>query len=180
MKILLNLCCGASLAFVMALAANGLGLSSFDRTENPKDPRVKRVAYTQQVEPFRSHVRTKVIQYFDTYQTDPMGLPEDCVSRLQTGDVPHQWTMAGLSRGTVIPERERGLLVEIPAELLRVLPAGEDAVAYYLAGSHLVAVDAGYKVLDSIPIPTVRLGERESAAGKTQLVRHVRHPGGNR
>jgi hypothetical protein len=180
MKILLNLCCGASLAFVMALAANGLGLSSFDRTENPKDPRVKRVAYTMQVEPFGSHVKTKVIQYFDTYQTEPMGLPEDCANRLHSGEVPHEWTVAGLSRGMTIPESERGLLVEIPAELLRVLPAGKDAVAYYLAGSHLVAVDADYKVLDSIPIPTVRLGKQESTAGKIQLVRHMRHPGGNR
>ncbi|RYD22351.1 MAG: hypothetical protein EOP88_08415 [Verrucomicrobiaceae bacterium] len=180
MKILLNLCCGASLAFVMALAANGLGLSSFDRTENPKDPRVKRVAYTMEVEPFGSHVRTKVVQYFETYQTEPMGLPERCASRIKQGAVPPEWTGGGMSRGMVIHESERGSLVEIPAELLRVLPAADEAVAYYLAGSHLVAVDENYKVLDLIPIPTVRLGERDSAAGKIELVRHVRHPGENR
>lgn len=173
MKILLNLCCGASLAFVMALAANGLGLASFDRTENPKPAKLTRVAFTREVEPFGSHVRTKVVQYFDTYQTDPLGLPEGCAARIGKA-VPAGWTAAGIRRGSVIGAEERQALVDIPAELVRMLPADGSTVRYYLAGSQLVAVDANYKVLDTIPIPTVRISVNESRSGTSnlQVVRH--------
>lgn len=173
MNILLNLCCGASLAFVMALVANGLGIASFDRTENPRTAKVKRVAYTRDAEPFGSHARTKVIQYFDTYQTDPLGLPDDCVVRMRK-TVPAEWATAGIGRGSVIGAEEREALVDIPAELVRMLPADDSTVRYYLAGSQLVAVDAGYKVLDTIPIPTLRIGvnESHSSASNVHVVRH--------
>lgn len=174
MKILLNLCSIASLACVMALGADGLGLTSFARTENPKPEKLSRVAYTQEVEPFGSHVRSKVVQYFDTYQTDPQGLPEGCAVR--TGKaVPAGWTTAGIRRGSVIGAEERQALVDIPAELVRMLPADGSTVRYYLAGSQLVAVGADYKVLDSISIPTVRIGMNESRPGTSnvQVVRHI-------
>lgn len=175
MKFLLNLCCGASLAFVTVLAADGLGLAPFAKKENPKDTNIRRVAYTQEADPFGPHVKTKVVQYFETYQADPMGLPEGCASRLRDGEVPAGWTAAGISRGTVIGEKDRHSLVEIPAELVRMLPADGATVRYFLAGSHLVAVDTSYKVLDTIPIPTVRLKDgAPGPAARLHLVSHGR------
>src|SRR5690606_28691504 len=107
MNVLLNLCCGACLAFVMALAANGIGLTSFGSSANPRSGEVRRAEFTREIEPFGSHVKAKVVQYFDTYQNDPMGLPEGCASRIRQEGIPEGWVAGGFQRGTVIRDEER-------------------------------------------------------------------------
>lgn len=176
MQTLLNLFSVAGIAFVVAVATGGVG----DTSSNPdRSGNTRRISRTIEKDKacLGSHARSKVVQYFATYQADPFGLPPDCASKVDEGIVPATWTVPGFSRGALIPEADRPALVEIPAELVKVLPTNDSAVRYYLAGSHLVAVDSGYRILDTIPIPTVRLSDDDAHAssGSTQLVRHVRH-----
>lgn len=79
----------------------------------------------------------------------------------------------------VITEGSRPALVEAPEELVRVLSADEGQVRYYLAGNHLVALDAGYKILDAVRIPTVRLSGEDpvAKAPSIHLVRHIHRQG---
>ena len=57
--------------------------------------------------------------------------------------------------GTVITDVYRPLLVEAPEKLVSYFPA-DAGYSYYIAGSNVVAIDDGYRVVDSIRIPTIR------------------------
>lgn len=180
MKTLLNLCCAASLVCVIALSVGGTG-SSTSHPAPASTTGLRDASRSLKAVPgyFGSHARSKVVQYFDTYQTDPLGLPADCAADVRPGRLPADWTTGIMACGTVITEASRPALVEAPEELVRVLPADEAEVHYYLAGNHLVALDAGYKILDSVRIPTVRLSGRDPApkTPSIQLVRHTHRQG---
>ncbi|MES2441018.1 MAG: hypothetical protein V4584_18280 [Verrucomicrobiota bacterium] len=167
MKAILNLCCAASAACVIAFAAGFVEPSS-NAVVRKTDGNGSRTLVNQGIG-FGSHARSKVVQYFDTYRTDPLGLPAACAQQIKQREVPASWTSDEIRSGMVVKEGERPALVEAPAELVRVLPARQTSVRYFLAGINLVAVDDGYKVVDSVRIPTVRLSER----GALQLVGHV-------
>lgn len=189
MKILLNLCCAASVAGFLAIAASDLGIpvpvgvarktdGSVAR-ETSHRPALKATFAAPVV--FNAHAQSKVVQYFDTYRSDSLGLPPACAARTQVNEMPIAWGNAGIASGTVIPESERSFLVDVPVELVRVLAAqSEIEVRYYLAGRQLVAVDSDYKVLESVAIPTVRLRDGKELVGRNQgvqLVGNVRRGG---
>lgn len=144
MKAILNLCCAASAACVIAFAVGFV------------EPSATKASAGETEEAFESHAGSKVVQYFDTYRADPLGLPAGCAREVQTRAIPVSWTNHEIDRGSMLAEGERSALVEAPAELVRVLPTRHTPIRYYLAGSNLVAVDNSFKVVDSIRIPTVR------------------------
>ncbi|RYG93771.1 MAG: hypothetical protein EON58_17660, partial [Alphaproteobacteria bacterium] len=154
MKVLFNLFSIASLACMASLALGHIDLTT---TSNGRArPEVKPTVRTEAV-PQGTHARSKVVQYFSTYQMDPLGLPPDCLSGMGENQFLQQWETVGFGPGVVIPEADRDALIGIPAELLNVLPISDEGIRYYLAGNQVVAVDSGFKVVDAIPIPTVRL-----------------------
>lgn len=106
---------------------------------------------------FNPEARTKVVTYFDAYKTSPHGLPPAWAAQVQVKEVPTAWRTTRIAPGVVVQEKERGYLVDAPAELIKVLPAPGSGVRYYVAGSNVVAVDSSYRVVDSIQIPTVKL-----------------------
>jgi hypothetical protein len=106
---------------------------------------------------FTPEYRTKVVKYFDTYKTNPHGLPPAWASKVKVKEVPATWR-ATISPGMVIAEKERSYLVDAPPDLVEVLPPARSGVRYYVAGSNVVAVDsASYKVVDSISIPSIKI-----------------------
>jgi hypothetical protein len=112
---------------------------------------------TQTTTTFDPAARTKVVQYFDTYKANPHGLPPAWVSKVKIKDVPAGWRTTRIEPGAIIEEKERTFLIDAPADLVQVLPAPATGVHYYMAGSNVVAVDAKYKVVDSIQIPSIKL-----------------------
>lgn len=158
MKTLLNLCCAASFLWVVSIAAGNLNLplpsSAVAKTPREVSPLAPSAATV-----FGSHVRSKVVQYFDTYRNEPLGLPPGHAAAGHLGEIPVSWNARGLSRGGVLHEHERHGLVETSADIQRILPARQPEVRYYLAGRYLVAVDSDYRIVDFIRIPTVRLSE---------------------
>lgn len=106
---------------------------------------------------FQPEIRTKAVQYFETYKANPHGLPPGLSERVVLRDVPAAWRTTRLAPGVILTEKERPFLIEAPPELVRVLPAPTPEVRYYLAGSNVVAVNKTYQVVDSIQIPTVKI-----------------------
>ena len=104
---------------------------------------------------FNPEARTKVVKYFDTYKTNPHGLPPQWVTKMKMKGIPAGWRTTRIAPGIVVTEKERPYLVEAPPELVGVLPSASGGVRYYVAGSNVVAVDKSYKVVDSIQIPSV-------------------------
>lgn len=91
---------------------------------------------------FGSHVRLKVVQYFDTLEDDRLGLTAGP-------------GVTEVAPGKVLAESERKSLTDVPKELVRVLPECQQQAGYYIAGSYLIVVDSHYKILDSILIPAL-------------------------
>ncbi|WP_367871888.1 hypothetical protein [Luteolibacter sp. Populi] len=52
---------------------------------------------------------------------------------------------------------QRGYPVAAPPELVKVLPAARAETRYYIAGGNVVAVDKGYKIIDPIHIPSIKI-----------------------
>lgn len=117
--------------------------------------------------------RTKIVQYFDTYRTDPMGLPPGWTVGLQVNEIPAAWWRSRIAAGLVVGASERTYLMAAPTELVRMMPTHSQSLRYYLAGCHLVALDHNYKVVDSVNIPTIRLLGEGGRAQPLQLVRHL-------
>ncbi len=105
---------------------------------------------------FNPEARTKVVTYFDTYKTNPHGLPPAWVTKVKGRKVPATWRTSRISPGVVVTEEQRSYLIDAPADLVQVLPPSSQGVRYYVAGSNVVAVDSSYKVVDSIQIPTIK------------------------
>lgn len=112
---------------------------------------------------FGSHIRSKVLQYFDTLEDDPAGLSPG-------------FGQVKMTRGKVVTESERESLTDVPKELARVLPDCRQRVGYHLAGSYLIAVDSHYKILDSILIPAVH----RTDARDLEIVQWMTHHAGGR
>jgi hypothetical protein len=106
---------------------------------------------------FNPEARTKVVKYFDTYKTERYGLPPAWVTRVKAKELPAAWRTTRIAPGVVITEKERPYLMEAPPELVKVLPPPSSGVRYYMAGGNVVAVDKGYKVVDSVHIPSVKI-----------------------
>lgn len=174
MKTFLNLCSAASLVCLFSFVARDLGISAPIVVARETESRVARKTSTPVV--FNAHDRSKVVQYFDTYQGDPFGLPPACAAGMKVGEIPASWDSTGIASGRIVPESERSLLVDAPVELARVLPRSQVEVCYYLAGGYLVAVDPGYKILDSVRIPTVRsdVGGADGQTRPLQFVNYVK------
>lgn len=184
MKIFLNLCCAASAVCLLTIAASDLGITANVVVVGKSDGGVARRTDGRPAQKpsfaapvvFNAHSRSKVVQYFDTYRNDPMGLPPGWASGIS--GKPAGWGNLEFVSGRVIPAGERSSLIGVPVELVRVLAAqsGVD-VRYFLAGSSLVAVDPAYRVLDAVRIPTVRLGGEEEIVNKSKLLLMVRREG---
>lgn len=107
---------------------------------------------------FNPEARTKVVKYFETYKGERYGLPPAWVTRFKVKEIPAAWRTTRVAPGVVISEKQRPYLVEAPPELVKVLPApASQEVRYYVAGGNVVAVDKGYRVVDSIQIPSVKI-----------------------
>ncbi len=104
---------------------------------------------------FNPEARTKVVKYFETYKTNPHGLPPGWVTKVKVKEIPTTWRTTRIAPGLVLTEKERPYLMAAPPELIQVLPAPAGGVRYYVAGSNVIAVDQTYKVVDSIQIPSV-------------------------
>ncbi|MEO5715196.1 MAG: hypothetical protein ABIT37_17085 [Luteolibacter sp.] len=179
MKILLNFCCAASLLGLLTIAASNLGIAAPFVVAGKSESGVARKIEGRPAPKssfaapvvFNEHARSKVVQYFDTYRSEPYGLPPACAAKVRTGRIPGGWAEQGMAAGTVVPQGEREFLTEVPVELVRVLAAqSEVKVRFYLAGASLVALDAGGKVLDVVRIPTVRLDDGREPVAAARLV----------
>jgi hypothetical protein len=123
-----------------------------DVTTNPDGSVTKTETTT-----FNPEARTKVVKYFETYKTNPYGLPPAWVTKMKVKEIPVTWRTTRISPGLVIQEKERPFLVDAPPELVQVLPTAAGDVRYYVAGSNVVAVDKTYKVVDSVQIPSIKI-----------------------
>lgn len=104
---------------------------------------------------FDTDSRGKVVKYFETYKTDPHGLPPAWASKVKIKEIPSAWRTT-IAPGVIVQETDRSYLVDAPPDLVKVLPAPNRGIRYYVAGSNVVAVDANYRVVDSIPIPSIK------------------------
>ena len=167
MKALLNVCCVLSLVCLLYLAAGhsaSLALPEFNRIT------ASHVARSSTPAVFNSYDRMKVLQYFDTFRSDPMGLPAGWAAKIMVNNIPAEWTKSPLAAGIVVQESDRGYLLGPPPELVRVLPASRQDLRYYVAGCNLVAVDPNFKVVDSVRIPSIILIGRSESASPLQLI----------
>lgn len=128
---------------------------------------------------FNPEARTKVVTYFDTYKTNPYGLPPGYVQKVRVKEIPAAWRTTRIAPGVVVTEAQRSYLVDAPADLINVLPAPSAGVRYYIAGSNVVAVDPSYKIVDSVQIPSIKYTENEdevkieSKEGKTTTTTEI-------
>ncbi|MEO7100021.1 MAG: hypothetical protein ABI162_11710 [Luteolibacter sp.] len=184
MAIFLNLCSAASVLGLLAIAGSDLGISPpvgvarethVVRMTGRPAPKASFAAPVV----FNAYARSKVVQYFDTYRSEPIELPSGSEPRVGIGGMPAEWEGPEIVSGRVIPESERAFLVDVPVELVRVLAAQSQVVVrYYLAGNSLVAVDPGYKVMDVVRIPTARVRDEQKLVARVKEVRLVGY--GNR
>lgn len=110
---------------------------------------------------FNPEARTKVVTYFDSYKGNPHGLPPEYATKIQVKQIPSAWRTSRIAPGVVVTEAQRSYLVDVPPDLVKVLPAPTSGVRYYVAGSNVVAVDSSYKIVDSVQIPTIKYTEDE-------------------
>ena len=106
---------------------------------------------------FTPQVETKVTRYFDTYKSNPHGLPPQWSTKLKAEKIPATWKSSRIIIGTTIPKAERDYLIEAPDDLLKVLPEPRTGVHYYVAGSNVVALNSDYKVVDAIRVPSIKI-----------------------
>ncbi|CAN5229842.1 hypothetical protein BH23VER1_BH23VER1_06930 [soil metagenome] len=122
---------------------------------------------------FTPEARTKVVEYFDTYRTQPYGLPPTVVERVQIREVPTTWKTTTVAPGYVIAEPERRYLVPAPRELNAVLPAVPPTIKYYLMGRNIVAVDTTtMRIVDSLAVSSIKYdddGEIEIKDGDVEI-----------
>lgn len=115
---------------------------------------------------FNPEYQQKVVQYFDTYKTNPNGLPPEWSTQMKLKQLPPAWRSGAITRGTVVTEEHRNFLMEAPPALVKVLPPPNADVRYYVAGGNVVAVDKSYKVVDSIRVPSMKFDVEIEDGGK--------------
>jgi hypothetical protein len=172
MKTLIQTCTAITFATMVPLNAQTSETTTKSEVTQNVDGSVTRTDSATTVT-FTPEARTKVVKYFDTYKADPMGLPPGWVSRVKVQEIPATWRTSRIAPGAVIQESERSYLVDAPPELVSVLPAPRAEVRYYVAGSNVVAVDKGYRIVDSIQIPSIRFTATDVPAGHVEREVHV-------
>ncbi len=149
--------------FIIAVSVLGIGSMSLmaqaQKTEKATDVTKNADGSVTKTETttttFTPDSRTKAVKYFDAYKGNPHGLPPAWAAKVRVKDVPTAWRTS-IAPGIVVQETDRSYLVEAPDDLISVLPAPRSGMRYYVAGSNIVAVDSNYRVVDSIPIPSIK------------------------
>jgi hypothetical protein len=154
MKSIIRTCGLATLGCILPLAAQVTETTETTETSRSATGAVTETTTTTQT--FNPEARTKVVTHFETYKTNPYGLPPGLAAKIQVKKIPPAWRTTRISPGVVVTEEHRPYLVEAPAEIVKVLPAPSTGVRYYVAGSNVVAVDSTYKVIDSVQIPSIK------------------------
>lgn len=172
MKAILNVCCALGFSCLLLLAARNIQATAIPEVTSDSSGSVARSSAPAA---FHSYSRTKIVQYFDTYRTDPMGLPPGWTLGLQVNKIPAAWGNSRIAPGLVVAESERKYLMAAPSELIRVLPLRPLELRYFLAGNNLVAVDHNYKIVDFVQIPTIRLSDADDGADHAQPLQLVRN-----
>jgi hypothetical protein len=157
MKTIVTACGVFALGYWLPLGAQVTETSEKTETSRNADGSVSRTTTTTTT--FNPEVRTKVVTYFDSYKTNPHGLPPGWATKVRVKEIPAAWRTTRIVPGVVVAEKERSYLVDAPPELVKVLPAPVSGVRYYVAGSNVVALDPTYKVIDSVQIPTIKYTE---------------------
>ena len=153
MKVLSTLGC-VSLAFALTATAQVTETTTEKSTTRNPDGSISETTTT--TTHFNPEAQTKVVKYFDTYKTNPNGLPPEWSTRMKIKQLPPAWRTGPVARGTVVTQEHRAFLMDAPPALIQVLPPPPADVRYYVAGGNVVAVDKTYKVVDSIRIPSVK------------------------
>ncbi|GAA5117804.1 hypothetical protein JIN84_16870 [Luteolibacter yonseiensis] len=168
MNAILNFCCVLSVVCLLSMIAGNSGGDSVTTVDAKPSETVNRPTALRAVL-FNSHARTKAVQYFDTYRTEPYGLPPSCVATRNPMELPMD--KIHIRTGEVVRENERACLLDAPDELTRMFPVQPEGVRYCVAGNQLVVVDDKCRVLDAIRIPTIR----PSVAEEAQTVKLASH-----
>lgn len=116
---------------------------------------------------FDPEIRTKVVTYFESYKSNPHGLPPGWTATVKPQSIPATWRTARLQPGLVVAEAERPYLMAAPADLVKILPSPRGDVRYYVAGSNVVAIDGNYRVVDSIQVPTITYEDEDKIKMET-------------
>lgn len=153
MKILPILSC-LSLAFALSATAQVKETTTEKTTTRNSDGSVNESTTTTTT--FTPEAQTRVVEYFDTYKTNPHGLPPEWTTQMKIKQLPPAWRTSRIAPGTVVTEEHRSFLMEAPPALVKVLPPARPEVRYYVAGGNVVAVDKTYKVVDSLRIPSAK------------------------
>lgn len=153
MKLITTALAALAVATILPLHAETTTEKTTDVTKNSDGSVTKTETKTTS---FNPEARTKVVKYFDTYKTERHGLPPAWAAKVRVKEVPTTWRTS-IAPGLVISEKERSFLVDAPDDLVTVLPPGATGVRYYIAGSNVVAVDANYRVVDVVNIPSIKL-----------------------
>lgn len=147
-----------SFALILSAGAQVTETKTEKKTTTSPDGSVQQSSTTTTT--FNPEVQTRVVQYFDAYKASPNGLPPEWATQIKVKELPPAWSTARIAPGTVLTEDARPFLVEAPPALVKVLPAPQPEVRYYVAGGNVVAIDKTYRVVDSVRIPTVNFGTR--------------------
>lgn len=159
MKTIIKTCGLITLGCVLPLAAQTSQTTETTESSQSASGAVTETKTTTTT--FNPEARTKVVTYFDSYKSNPHGLPPGFVQKVRVKEIPSAWRTTRIAPGVVVSEEQRSYLVEAPADLVKVLPAPTAGVRYYVAGSNVVAVDTSYKIVDSVQIPSIKYTEDE-------------------
>lgn len=153
MKILPTISC-LSVAFALNAIAQVKETTTEQSTTRNADGSVSETTTT--TTHFNPEAQTKVVKYFDTYKTNPNGLPPEWSTQMKVKQIPAAWRTTRLAPGTVVTQEHRTFLMDAPPALVQVLPPAPADVRYVVAGGNVVAIDKSFKVVDSIQIPSVK------------------------
>ncbi len=159
MKSIVKTCCLATLGSILPLVAQVS--QTTETTESSRSAGGVTDTTTTTTTSFNPEVRTKVVTYFDGYKANPHGLPPGYATKIQVKQIPSGWRTSRIAPGVVVTEAQRSYLVDVPPDLVGVLPAPTAGIRYYVAGSNVVAVDASYRIVDSVQIPSIKYSEDE-------------------
>ncbi len=152
MKLPVTLSC-LSLAFALSASAQVKETTTEKTSTVNPDGSVNETTTTTTT--FNPAAQTKVVEYFETYKTNPYGLPPEWATQMKIKQLPPAWRSSRIAPGTIVTEEHRAFLMEAPPALVKVLPPPQPEVRYYVAGGNVVAVDKSYKIVDSLRIPSV-------------------------
>jgi hypothetical protein len=171
MNAILNFCCVLSVVCLLSLVAGTVSDSDAPVTDVKSEKTTNRRPSAKPVV-FNSHARAKAVQYFDTYRAEPYGLPPACVALMNPIENPAEMAEVEVAVGKVVKDSERARLLEIPSDLARIFPNQPEGFRYCIAGSHLIVVDEGCRVMDLVRIPTIHPASIEALSSPVKLASH--------